>query len=125
MSEEPEAKKQVRKRKRKTEFTVPEAARLLHVSNGTVYNWVNADEVDWHWKKTKKGRMARVLTWDTLCELREVYPTRLTEETVDQFRRTRQANGKLKTGGKPGVYKPKSREGYLNAQFVEKRDYGA
>lgn len=120
MSEEPEAKK-----RRKTEFTVPEAASFLHVSNGTVYNWVNANEVEWHWKKPKKGRRARVLTWETLCELRREYPTRLTEETVDQFRRTRQANGKLKTGGKPGVYKPKSREGYLNAQFAEKRDYGA
>lgn len=111
MSEEPEAKKRVRRR-RKTEFTVPESARFLKISNQTMYNWVNADEVDWHWKKSKKGRKVRVLAWETLCELRRAYPTRLNEETVENFIATRRSNGKLRTGGKPGTYKPKSKKGY-------------
>ncbi|WP_126855917.1 hypothetical protein [Kocuria sp. HSID16901] len=117
MTENPKARKRVRK----TEFTIPEAARFLRISTATMYNWVNCGGVDeieipWHWKKAKNGREIKVITWSTLCELREAYPSRIKEETADRYIETRRLNGKLKTGGKPGFYKPKNRDGYVERE---------
>lgn len=84
--------------------TIPEVAEMLDVSPATIYNWINAKDpkvhVEWEWRKVN-GQQRKILRAGQYKRL---------EEQVRALPRDK--TGGLRRGGEPGMYQPKTRQGW-------------
>lgn len=93
-------------------MTLSVAAQRLNISVATLHNWWDWGEIPPDEQVAPNGRMAKAVSRKTYKQLRERYPVERTDKNAALYDSVRTKKGRLKTGGKVGVYAPRSLKGH-------------
>lgn len=93
-------------------MTLSVAAQRLNISVATLHNWWDWGEIPPDEQVAPNGRMAKAVSRKTYKQLRERYPVERTDKNASLYDSVRTKKGRLKTGGKVGVYAPRSLKGH-------------